>query len=252
MNTQNHCLITGVNRGLGKYIALALLNEGWQVTGIGRKARNEINIPEEIHYIQSDLSVKQEIDNVKNKITHVPKLVIHSAVMYPRIKSDTRLLDEIERIYFANTFAPYKLTLDLFDMKDPSDFLNVIVINSESMYHADFDSGIYASSKASLRVLTTSLAEHFSGKNACISTLLLGPLADERKLCELQKIADKQGCSLDQITKVFIKKSNPDLVINQLIDYESCIKSVRYLNSLGSVANGMVCRLDGGSAGSLI
>jgi hypothetical protein len=51
---------------------------------------------------------------------------------------------------------------------------------------------------------------------------------------------------------MFLRKSNPDLVIDEFIDFESCYRSVVYLTELGAIANGMLCRLDGGSAGSLV
>jgi hypothetical protein len=53
------------------------------------------------------------------------------------------------------------------------------------------------------------------------------------------------------VVKLFLRNTKPGMFIDDLIDYESCFRSVRYINELGPEATGMVCRLDGGSGGSL-
>jgi hypothetical protein len=85
-----------------------------------------------------------------------------------------------------------------------------------------------------------------------VATLLLGPLADERKLHELSEIARRRGTSTAEVTKAFLRKANPSYVTDSLIDLDACFRSVEYIAGLGRSANGMVCRVDGGSAGSLI
>jgi len=81
---------------------------------------------------------------------------------------------------------------------------------------------------------------------------MLGPLADQSKLDEARSIAEKKGMTPTEVIKLFLRKAKPNLVIDDFIDYESCFMSIKYIHGLGRAANGMVCRLDGGSGGSLI
>lgn len=250
------CLITGVSGGLGGYLVAGLAEHGWRVIGTGRRPVAEAEIPSGIEYIQADLSDSGQIDGIARQVGHCPDLVIHSAVQYPaahlRGNAVAVNIAEMEKMMRINTLAPYKITMDLLAQKAVDQFAGFIFINSDSMFHADANAGLYASSKAALRILTTSVADACRGQNASASTLLLGPLADERKLSGLRAIAGRQGMREEDVVKAFLKKSNPELVIDQLIDYESCLKSIYYLSELGPIGNGMVCRLDGGSAGSLI
>ena len=68
---------------------------------------------------------------------------------------------------------------------------------------------------------------------------------------ELGAIAQRRRLTEDAITRLYLERSNPFLAIDSLIDPEHCYRSVTYIHSLGKAANGMVCKLDGGSSGSL-
>jgi short-subunit dehydrogenase len=161
-------------------------------------------------------------------------------------------LAELEDTFRVNALAPYLLTFHLLDTAPNDQFSCCIVVNSEAIFAANRQSAPYAASKAALRVLTAGLADECRSRNAAVATLLLGPLSDARKRAELQAVANKRGLSAEEVTRVFLRRSNPSLVIDSLIDYASCLKSVQYIAGLGPIANGMVCRLDGQSAGSLI
>ena len=248
---RKRALITGASHGLGAHLADRLDAEGWHVIGLGRRPASDCCGAAAIEYIQADLSVPEVIDALPARIGESPDLIVHNAVSYPDFDA-TPALAEMETVFRVNTFAPYQLTLGLLEAKPEDKFCSCIVLNSESIYHADHRSGLYAASKAALRVLTAALASACRSRNASVSTLLLGPLADPKKVEGLRRVAEKKGVTEEDITKVFLRKSNPDLVIDTLIDLESCFRSVIYVVSLGRIANGMVCKLDGGSSGSLI
>ncbi|MFC5642409.1 SDR family oxidoreductase [Kitasatospora cinereorecta] len=244
--------VTGTSHGLGARLATRLAEDGWQVTGLGRRPRSETALPPEVRYLQADLSDPKALDELPALIGETPDLIVHNAVSYPPRDVSALTLDELEGIFRVNSLVPYRLTLDLLAAKPPERFCSVVVVNSESIYHADFASGVYAASKAALRVLTTSLADHCRSRNAAVATLLLGPLADPGKVADLRAVAERRGVTEAEITRLFLRKSNPDLVIEQLIDFDACVRSVRYIADLGTTANGMMCKLDGGSSGSLV
>lgn len=247
-----HAFVTGSSHGLGAYLAARLAGEGWKVTGLGRRPESETPGTPGVDYIQADLSRSETVERIPALLGETPDLIVHNAVSYPPRGAQEVSLTELDDVFRVNALAPYRMTLDLLAAKPDAKFTSVIVVNSESMYHADRDSGVYAASKAALRVLTASLAEASRSRNAGVATLLLGPLADPDKVEQLRRVADSRGVDQAEITRVFLRKSNPDLVIEELIDFEACYRSVQYIAGLGRTANGMVCRLDGGSAGSLI
>ncbi|MBC6446012.1 SDR family NAD(P)-dependent oxidoreductase [Actinokineospora xionganensis] len=250
--TGKRAFVTGVSKGLGAHLASCLAKDGWQVTGVGRRPRESAEVSAAVDYLQADLSSAEVIGGLVAKMDAVPDLVVHNAVTYPDRAAGRPELDTIETTMRVNALAPYELTLDLLAAKPDDQFCSVVVINSESVYHADADSAVYAASKAALRVLTGGLAAACRSTNAAVSTLMLGPLGDANKVEEIRRIAEKRGATPAEITRLFLRRSNPDLVIDDFIDFDACYLSLRYLAELGAVANGMLCRLDGGSAGTLV
>lgn len=244
------CVITGVTGELGGFVVRALAEEDWQVIGIGRKAGAEADLPASMEYIQADLSDPAVTSHLPERIGFCPDVILHCAVAYPDTKSQAR--DATDKLFRANVFAPYELSLGLLERRSGETPVSVIVVNSEAMFNADEKSGLYASSKAALRVLTSALAHRYRGRNVGVSTLLLGPLANEKKRRELEDIARRKGVTEAEITRLFLRKSNANLVIDDLIELASCLACVRSIIELGAAANGMVCRLDGGASGSLI
>lgn len=242
--------VVGASQGLGSHLARRLAEDGWKVTGLGRRSVDQVSSAQEMDYIQADLAEPEALRRVAERIGGTPDLIVHNAVVYPRHGTPT--LGELETVFRANTLLPYLLLLELLSTKSDDQQCACIVVNSDSIFHAREQSGVYAASKAALRVLTTSLADRFRARHMSVSTLLLGPLADPTKVADLRRIAEKRGVDEAQITRAFLRKSNTDLVIDDLIDFESCYQALKTMAELGPVANGMVCRLDGGSAGSLV
>lgn len=247
---REHALVTGASQGLGAYLAGRLSEEGWKVTGLGRRPESELAGTHSMTYLQADLSQPETLEMLPGRIGKTPDLIVHAAVAYPDHGGELSLR-ELERVFRVNALAPYRLTLDLLAAQSQERFCSCIVVNSEVIYHADAQSGAYAASKAALRVLTAALADGCRSRNASVATLQLGPLTDLKKVQQLRAIAAKRGASEEEVTRLFLRRSNPNLVIDQFIDLESCFQSVGYIAGLGAMANGMVCRLDGGSSGSL-
>ncbi|NJP53786.1 SDR family oxidoreductase [Streptomyces sp. SBST2-5] len=248
---KKRALVLGASQNLGAHLAGRMAAEGWAVTALGRRPAGETDLPADLDYIQADLSLPETLEWLPEKIGDAPDAVVYNAVRYPDQKAGTPSLQELESVFRVNALVPYRLLLDL--LLAPRDrFCSVVVVNSDAIYHAREQSGVYSASKAALRVLTGTLASTARGRNASVSTLLLGPLADREKVRGLQRVAEQRGTTEEEVTRLFLRRSNTNLVIDELIDFESCFQSLRYMIGLGPVANGMMCRLDGGSAGGLV
>jgi 3-oxoacyl-[acyl-carrier protein] reductase len=245
-------LVTGASAGLGRHLAQGLAAKGWSVTGIGGRAAGR-DTAGDFTYLQADLSNLDTIDAMTAALGQSPDLVVHCAASYPDPAAMAAAGPAgLESMFRVNALAPYLLTRKLLTARPADVFCCTVVVNSEAIFAADKNSAPYAATKAALRVLTAGLADECRGANASVATLLLGPLASPGKLASIRALASKRGVREDEITRTFLDRSNPNLVIDQLIDYDACLRSVEYLADLGPIANGMLCRLDGGSAGSLI
>ncbi len=249
--TKKCALVIGASNNLGAHFASRMAAQGWAVTGLGRRSAGMIQLPEDVEYIQADLSAPETLEWLPEKFGNVPDLIVYNAVRYPDQGADLPSLDSLESIFRVNALIPYRLLLDLLT-RPRDNFCSCVVVNSDAMYHAREASGVYSASKAALRVLTGTLASACRGQNASVSTLLLGPLADPLKVNGLRRAAEQRGTTEADATRTFLRRSNTNLVIDTLINFESCFQSLMYMERLGPVANGMMCRLDGGSSGGLV
>ncbi|MBM7771687.1 NAD(P)-dependent dehydrogenase (short-subunit alcohol dehydrogenase family) [Actinokineospora baliensis] len=244
-------LVIGASHSLGAHVACRLAASGWSVVGTGRRPADEVPHAGEIDYRRLDLA---DLDAVDRFVADAPgyDLIVHNAVSYGPAHGDP-MPDPaaLEAMFRVNAVAPYRLLHGLLT-RATDRFTSCVVINSDSIYRAGKHAGCYAATKAALRVLTTSLADIHRSTDTSVATLLLGPLPDPGKLAEFERVAQRLGVDTAEVTRRYLRKSNPSYVIDDLIDFDSCHRSVEYLAELGPAANGMVCRLDGGSAGSLI
>lgn len=240
-------VITGASAGLGRDLALRFGSEGFDVTAFGRRE----NGPDGTNYHPIDQESADAVDAMLAVCPEAPDTVILSAVSYPSFTQPTQDLATMERLFRVNALQPYLLGVALM-AREQSNPCSIIVINSESMFHADRVSCAYGSSKAALRVLTGGLAEAARGTHFSVSTLLLGPLDDAVKRASIDTVVEQRGLTHREVTARFLRQSNPDLVIDRLIDHDTCFAAIEFLIRAGADANGTVLRLDGGSAGTLI
>lgn len=248
METKN-ALVTGGTSGLGEYVAARLGEIGWTVTATGRRqcADRSFEGGGRVCHRQADFACEDDIGTLARSLPSPLDLVVLNAASYP-VKNS---VDELRSAFNVNCLAPYELGLAILSAQPPEHRLRMIVINSESIYHADDGSCIYAASKAALQVLTKGLAARCRGSLHTVSTLLLGPLSDRRKTEEVARVAAARRIDVPEVVRAFLRRSNPDLVVDRFIEYDSCFRLLMAMSELGPESNGMLCRLDGGSAGSL-
>lgn len=245
-------LVIGAGGGLGSRLTARLLDNGWEVTGSGRRPPEEA-VPGLDAYLRVDLAEADAVGRLMAALPHKGfDLVVHNAADYgPRGRDDLELA-ELEPLFRTNALTPYLFLRELLGALPPGRQCTCVVVNSDAVYGADRTSGAYAASKAALRVLTSALSDSCRGRNVSVCTLLLGPLADPRKVELLRQAAERRGVEEGEMVRTFLRRSNSFYVIDELIDLEACVRSVEYLSELGPAGNGMLCRLDGGSAGSLV
>lgn len=252
-NRVRKAVVIGASHGWGAHLASRLVEEGWQVTAVGRRQKPDLPPNEPPRYLQADVATENGRAAVAAALREQsPALIVYNAVSYGPRDAAMPPLPELEATFLVNALVPYHLLLDYLAHRPNEEFCSCVVTNSDSIYHANRYSGIYAASKAALRVLTTALASACQSRNAAVATLLLGPLADEENYDKLREISERTNIDLDVVMRRYLARSNQAYVIDSFLTYESCVKSVLTIASLGRDANGMLCKLDGGSSGSLV
>jgi NAD(P)-dependent dehydrogenase (short-subunit alcohol dehydrogenase family) len=246
-----HVLITGTTKGLGRHLARSFADREWQVTGVGRQPASEASLPAGVRYLRCDLSAGTEIDELATKLDDLPDLIVNNAAIHAPPGADGPNFDYVEQMMRVNAVAPFLLTRALLLQKAEERPCTVIMLNSEAAYHTAVGIGTYSASKAALLAFTRALADEFKGKNASIATVVLGPLANDDKRHRLQKLAAQKSMNEQEITAFFLKRWNPNMVVDQLIDFDKVLQSILFIESLGATANGMICRLDGAASGTL-
>ncbi|WP_310728629.1 SDR family oxidoreductase [Streptomyces sp. N2A] len=246
-------IVIGASHGWGAFLGGRLAEEGWEVTAIGRRSKPDLPDSAALRYLQADLATADGYQDVERELREqAPTLVVYNAVSYGPRDAKLPPLADLEATFKINALVPYHLLLNHVNQESSAEFCTYVVTNSDSIYHANKYSGIYAASKAALRVLTAALASACQSHHAAAATLLLGPLADKENFEKLQEVAERTGADLSVVTRRYLGKSNQAYVINSFLSYESCVKSVLTIASLGRDANGMLCKVDGGSSGSLV
>lgn len=244
--------MVGGSRGVGAWIGRRLAGAEWRVTAVGSRPAVEADIGAQVEYLRIDLSTLEGIAALTDHLHRTePDLVVWNATMYGD-RANTVPLPDIERLFRVNCLSAYSVLVEFLSERSNESFCSCIVINSDSIFHANMHSAVYGASKAALRVLTAGLAHRCSARNASVATLLLGPIGDDRAHTQFADVASRQGVALDAVVTSFLKKSNPAFVISELIGLDACADAVFFIAGLGRSANGMMCRLDGGSAGSLV
>lgn len=246
-------VITGCTGSLGNHLTLRLLEDGWQVIGVARGKPPDFEAFENFRGVAIDLSDPKANDALFELLKEErPTLFVHAAVTYGNPRSPERRLSEVEEIFRVNAHSAFLAFAEYCEDGPIETFCTYVPLNSDAVFHTNSANAVYAASKAALRVLAAGLAESCKTSICSVATLTLGPLADDSKSKQLNALAEKRNVDVKALTAEYLRRSNPFLVIDELIDLDACYRCIELIVNLGPTANGMVCRLDGGSAGALI
>jgi short-subunit dehydrogenase len=102
-------LITGASKGIGKAIAMALLNLGYTVIGTSRDPKNIKDKIEGIEYVKLDLNDEKSIDECVKKTGSIDVL-INNAGQSQIGPAEELPLEKIKKMFQINLFGQIKLT----------------------------------------------------------------------------------------------------------------------------------------------
>jgi NAD(P)-dependent dehydrogenase (short-subunit alcohol dehydrogenase family) len=157
-------LITGASRGLGLALARELAGRGWDLIVDARDssrlgtAAEEMVGPGEVALIPGDVGDpdhRHELAAAVGRYGRLDLLVNNASVLGPSPQPtlDRYPLDEVERVYRINTFAPLAIVQLVLDELGATNGI-VVNVTSDAAVEAYENWGGYGSSKAALDQLT--------------------------------------------------------------------------------------------------
>jgi benzil reductase ((S)-benzoin forming) len=159
-------IVTGVSRGLGEALAVALLGRGFLVLGIGRRTSPRLS-GEAYRFVACDLSHPSGIRAaLEPSLTELAEMepdavtLINNAAIAAPVGVVGRLdAAHVEAAIATNVTAPL-VVADLFLRTFPSDSVErrIINVSSGAAQTALAGGAVYGISKAAIEMLTTSLA----------------------------------------------------------------------------------------------
>jgi NAD(P)-dependent dehydrogenase (short-subunit alcohol dehydrogenase family) len=168
---RNRALITGASRGLGLALARALVTDGWELVNDARgeddlrTAAEELGRLAPVHAVPGDIADeghRLDLAAAVDALGGGLDVLVHNASLLgpsPQPSLAQYPLDELERVYAANVFAPLRLTQLMLPVMGPD--ARIISITSDAAVEPYESWGGYGSSKAAFEQWTRVLAaEH--------------------------------------------------------------------------------------------
>jgi NAD(P)-dependent dehydrogenase (short-subunit alcohol dehydrogenase family) len=164
----NRALITGASRGLGLALTRALANEGWELIIDARGERDlraaagalgELAPVEVVAGDVADEAHRRDLVATVDALGGGLDLLVHNASLLgpsPQPPLADYPVDELQRVYAANVFAPLRLTQMLLPRMGPG--ARIVSITSDAAVEPYEGWGGYGSSKAALEQWTKVLA----------------------------------------------------------------------------------------------
>lgn len=177
-------LITGASSGVGLSLALHF-SEKYHVIGLARrldKMKDAFQGKKNITAIEADLSASQNLEKVLKTVSdnHGPisHLINNAGIMVKDSLQDLPL-DQFQKSFLVNTFAPFQVTRYFLPSMIKNNFGRIINITSGAPINCFPNFAAYSASKAALNALTETCAKEVSGYNIKVNLMSPGPVRTE-------------------------------------------------------------------------
>jgi benzil reductase ((S)-benzoin forming) len=173
---QHHVIVTGTSRGLGKEIAVQLLQSGYSVTGCSRSAvPGELQNSERYRHLSIDLGDAAAADLLMSQVTEgKASCIILNAAEYKSFQPDDYFT--FERQLKLNFVFPAQMLHRISSAKLPV-LLRVINISSIMAFIPDEINPLYSAAKAGVAQYVSSLQWKNDGQHSYMN-VFVGPLSD--------------------------------------------------------------------------
>ena len=178
MQINNLVLITGASQGIGRAIATRVIQDGYRVINLDKKAPKSLLEGETYHSV--DLMDPQAIEELIPKITKqepILRLVNNAGFIRPGALENTTL-DDFEAVMALNLRAPMLLAQQLLPHMRQAKFGRIVSIASRAALGKE-ERTVYAASKAGLVGMTKTWALEMAKFGITVNAIGPGPIDTE-------------------------------------------------------------------------
>lgn len=188
-------IVTGASSGIGKQIALALLEEGYEVYGIGRTFDESIT-DAHFHPVVLDLNDSKQVLAWlnSNKFLNLHVLVNNAGCAYYGLH-ETMDASKIEEMMQVNITIPMILTQHFIRTIKQNQGIVVFVSSASSLQHAPHGA-VYAASKAAMLHFSESLFDEVRKHGVKVICLLPDMTATNLYRNANFEADEEEGCCL--------------------------------------------------------
>ena len=175
-STPRTVLITGAAGGIGRASVHLFTQMGWRVIGVDRAPFGE-SFPENGMYIQSDISVGENLDTIFQQaqaLTGTLNALVNNAavqVAKPLLETSVAEWDAVMASNLRSVFLGIKLSHPLFKAAGGGAIVNVSSVHAVA---TSANIAAYAASKGGLLALTRAIAIEFAPVNIRCNAILPG------------------------------------------------------------------------------
>jgi len=183
-------LVTGASQGIGKAIALGLVDAGATLCLVGRESQKLRVVSEEAHAAtgqvltyQTDLTVDSDLRKlcsyVKDEIRRLDILIL-CAGLHALGTTEQASADSFDALYHANVRAPYSLTQALLPLLRTAHG-QVVFINSSVGLQSRAQVGQFAATQHALKAVADSLRDEINSDGIRVLNVFPGRTATPRQ-----------------------------------------------------------------------
>ncbi len=248
-------LVSGSTKGIGFATASLLAEEGARVFINGRteqsvnaaiKKIKEKNASADVSGIVADLSTDRGCESLIQEIPDVDILVNNLGIFNP-VKFENITDQEWMEFFQINIMSGVRLSRHYLAGMRKNNWGRIVFVSSESAIQIPEEMIHYGMTKSAQIAIARGLAETTKATGITVNSVLPGPTRSEGVENFVQKIADQEGLSFEEMEKEFFKSGRPSSLIQRFAEVEEVANMIVYVcSSLASATNGAALRVDGG------
>ena len=253
-------LVTGSTLGIGFAIAQGLAHEGTAVIINGRdklrvaeaKKRIEAHVPHaKVETVVADLGSAEGCAALIAAHPYVDILVNNVGIF--EIKPFEQIPDEDwQRFFDTNVMSGVRLSRHYLPLMKKKNWGRIVFISSESGLNTPGDMVHYGMTKTAQLALARGIAIAAAGSGVTVNAVLAGPTGTEGAGAFLQRMAEEQGITLQQVEKNFFEQARPTSLLKRFASPAEVANLVVYVCSpLSAATTGASLRVEGGVVNSL-
>lgn len=263
LNLKNKlALVTGSTLGIGKAIAISLLNEGARVVINGRKQEKlqetveELKSLGEVFGVAADLRTAEGANHLLSQLNQYGEIdILINNVGFFEVKPFVEATDEDWHSMFElNVMSGIRLSRALLPRMLKRGDGRIIFISSEQAFKPNPGMLHYAVSKTAQVSVARGLAELTKGSNVTVNSVIVAPTWTEGVEVFLERLGGLNNKSaVEMRTAYFAAEDGTGSLLQRFAAVEEIAAVVTFLCSpKASAINGAAQRVDGGIVRSII